>query len=201
MRPNNKDINIKKVEVLDQDESDSDAVYDLIDKLEPSTSLKVVNRRLDETSEGRRLLDASYHIPLVGISNVVPYIEKLEKGASLAPEDLSIMSDFFRGCKKVKLFIKDKEGYAVRTSYAEEMYTEVEANSFTEGYISILESALEGTKQIKDITVLTPEEQAQINSFNDTEHSYEIPANTTDYKVSAYLWTDEFAPVLTPVTK
>jgi hypothetical protein len=63
------------------------------------------------------------------------------------------------------------------------MYTEVEANSFTEGYISILESALEGTKQIKDITVLTPEEQAQINSFNDTEHSYEIPENTTLYSL------------------
>ena len=68
----------------------------LIDKLEPSSNLKIVNRRLNETSEGRRLIDASYHIPLVGIFNVLPYIDKIEKGASLDPEDLAIMSDFKR---------------------------------------------------------------------------------------------------------
>ncbi|WP_133015986.1 endonuclease MutS2 [Clostridium cuniculi] len=92
----------------------------LIDKLEPSSNLKIVNRRLDETSEGRRLIDASYHIPLVGIFNVLPYIDKIEKGSSLDPEDLAIMSDFLRGCRKVKSFIKDKEGYApTLSSYGE----------------------------------------------------------------------------------
>lgn len=85
---------------------------ELIEKLEPSTDLKIVKKRLDETSEGRRLLDASYHIPLEGIFNVLPFIEKIEKGSSLEPEDLTMMSDFLRGCRKVKRFIKDKEGYA-----------------------------------------------------------------------------------------
>ncbi|GAA0077440.1 endonuclease MutS2 [Clostridium sp. CTA-5] len=84
----------------------------LIDKLEPSTNIKVVNRRLNETSEGRALLDASYHIPFEGIFNVSPLIEKMEKGASLAAEDLSMIEDFLRGCRKLKLFMKDKEGYA-----------------------------------------------------------------------------------------
>ncbi|MHB9941276.1 mannonate oxidoreductase [Clostridium sporogenes] len=84
----------------------------LIDKLEPSSNIKIVNQRLDETSEGRRLLDASYNIPLEGIFNVSPFIEKIEKGASLEPTDLTMMSNFLRGCRKVKLFIKDKEGYA-----------------------------------------------------------------------------------------
>lgn len=84
----------------------------LIDKLEPSTNLKVVKRRLDETSEGRSLLDASYHIPLDGIFNVLPLIDKMEKGASLEPGDLTMMSDFLRGSRKVKNFMKDKEGYA-----------------------------------------------------------------------------------------
>jgi len=63
----------------------------LIDKLEPSTNIKVINRRLDETSEGRTLLDASYHIPFNGIFNVNPLIEKMEKGTALDPEELSIM--------------------------------------------------------------------------------------------------------------
>lgn len=84
----------------------------LIDKLEPSTNIKVVKRRLDETSEGRALLDASYHIPLDGIFNILPLIEKMEKGASLEPESLIMISDFLRGCRKVKNFMKDKEGYA-----------------------------------------------------------------------------------------
>ena len=55
----------------------------LIDKLEPSSNLKVVNKRLDETSEGRKLLEASYHIPLSGIFNVAPHIEKIEKAMLL----------------------------------------------------------------------------------------------------------------------
>lgn len=84
----------------------------LIDKLEPSINIDVVNRRLDETSEGRTLLDASYHIPFDGIFNVKPLIEKIEKGASLAPEDLSMMENFLRGSRKLKLFMKGKEGYA-----------------------------------------------------------------------------------------
>lgn len=112
----------------------------LIDKLEPSSNLKVVNGRLDETSEGRRLLDASYHIPLVGIFNVLPYIDKIEKGSSLDPEDLAIMSDFLRGCRKVKSFIKDKEGYApTLSSYGESItdlsFIEEEINRCIRGSI------------------------------------------------------------------
>lgn len=84
----------------------------LLDKLEPSTNIKVVNRKLDETSEGRALLDASYHIPFGGIFNVSLLIEKIGKDASLAPEDLSMIENFLRGCRKLKLFMKDKEGYA-----------------------------------------------------------------------------------------
>lgn len=112
----------------------------LIDKLEPSSNLKIVNRRLDETSEGRRLIDASYHIPLVGIFNVLPYIDKIEKGSSLDPEDLAIMCDFLRGCRKVKSFIKDKEGYApTLSSYGESItdlsFIEEEINRCIRGSI------------------------------------------------------------------
>ncbi|SHJ25811.1 dsDNA-specific endonuclease/ATPase MutS2 [Clostridium cavendishii DSM 21758] len=96
---------------------------ELIDKLEPSTSLNTVNRRLDETSEGRRLLDASYHIPLEGIFNIKPLIEKMEKGSVLEASDLTMMTDFLRGSRKVKKFIKDKDGYApTLSSYAENIF-------------------------------------------------------------------------------
>lgn len=92
----------------------------LIDKLNPSSNIKSVNRMLDETSEARKLLDASYHIPLEGIHNISIYIERLEKGAVLEPEDLLLICDFLRGCKKVKRSIADKEGYApILHSYAQ----------------------------------------------------------------------------------
>ncbi|NFS06986.1 endonuclease MutS2 [Clostridium botulinum] len=110
----------------------------LIDKLEPSSNIKIVNQRLDETSEGRRLLDVSYNIPLEGIFNILPLIEKIEKGASLEPTDLTMMSNFLRGCRKVKLFIKDKEGYAPTLSaYGENIcdlsYIEEEINRSIRG--------------------------------------------------------------------
>ncbi|MGL4572395.1 MAG: endonuclease MutS2 [Clostridium sp.] len=110
----------------------------LIDKLEPSSNINVVNKRLNETLEGRRLLDASYHIPLEGIFNVLPIIDKIEKGNSLEPTDLTMMSDFLRGCRKVKMFIKDKEGYApTLSSYGENIsdlsYIEEEINTCIRG--------------------------------------------------------------------
>ena len=124
----------------------------LIDKLQPSGNLKIVNKRLDETSEGRRLLEASYHIPLSGIFDITPNIEKIEKGASLDPEDLTMVSDFLRGCRKVKLFVKDKEGYApTLCSYGDNItdlsYIEEEINKCIRG--SVVDS--NASKELKKI--------------------------------------------------
>lgn len=135
----------------------------LIDKLEPSSNLKIVNKRLDETSEGRRLLEASYHIPLSGIFNISPHIEKIEKGSSLDPEDLTMMSDFLRGCRKVKLFVKDKEGYApTLCSYGESItdlsYIEDEINKCIRG--SIVDS--NASKELKKIRRLIDECEEKI---------------------------------------
>lgn len=110
----------------------------LIDKLEPSDNLKIVEQRLEETSEGRRLLDASYHIPLEGIFDVVPLIYKIDKGAALDPNELVMISNFLRGCRKIKLFMKDKEGYAkTLSSYGENItdlsYIEEEINISIKG--------------------------------------------------------------------
>jgi len=81
----------------------------LIDKLQPSTSLKVVESRLDETSEGRTILDAAHHIPLEGIFNIKGIIDNIEKGAIIEPEELTTICNFLRGCRKIKEFMKGKE--------------------------------------------------------------------------------------------
>ena len=135
----------------------------LIDKLEPSSNIKLVNKRLDETSEGRRLIDASYNIPLEGIFNVVPYIDKIEKGLSLEPEELTTMSSFLRGSRKVKSFIKDKEGYApTLSSYGENItdlsYIEEEINRSIRG--SMVDS--NASKNLKKIRRLIEECEAKI---------------------------------------
>lgn len=135
----------------------------LIDKLEPSSNIKIVNKRLDETSEGRRLIDASYNIPLEGIFNVVPYIDKIEKGLSLEPEELTTMSSFLRGSRKVKSFIKDKEGYApTLSSYGENItdlsYIEEEINRSIRG--SMVDS--NASKNLKKIRRLIEECEAKI---------------------------------------
>lgn len=84
----------------------------LLDKLQPSSNLKVVQNRLNETTEARKLVDAENHIPLKGITNIMHHIEKLEKGMILDPSELIAVSDFLRGCRKIKKFMLDKEFFA-----------------------------------------------------------------------------------------
>ncbi len=94
----------------------------LLDKLEPSASIKVVKNRLNETTEARAILDAEGHVPFFGISNIDSTIQKLEKGMILDPTELVSVSDFLRGCRKIKKFMLDKEFFApVLASYANSM--------------------------------------------------------------------------------
>lgn len=94
----------------------------LLNKLEPSASIKVVKNRLNETTEARAILDAEGHVPFFGISNIDSTIQKLEKGMILDPTELVSVSDFLRGCRKVKKFMLDKEFFApVLASYANSM--------------------------------------------------------------------------------
>ncbi|KGO13630.1 mannonate oxidoreductase [Clostridium botulinum] len=142
----------------------------LIDKLEPSSNIKIINQRLDETSEGRRLLDASYNIPLEGIFNILPLIEKIEKGASLDPTDLTMMSNFLRGCRKVKLFIKDKEGYAPTLSaYGENIcdlsYIEEEINRSIRGSVVDSNASRELKKIRRNIDICESKIKEKLDKF------------------------------------
>lgn len=94
----------------------------LIDQLQPSSNMKAVKNRLNETTEARKLLDAEKHLPLTGITNISAHIEKLEKGMVLTPTELLAISDFLRGCRRIKKFMEDKEFFApVLHSYARSM--------------------------------------------------------------------------------
>ena len=105
-------LNYNKLKEMVKSYCSSSLGRNLIDKLQPSSSIKEVRRRLSETTEGRCLLDADYHIPLEGISNVTVLIDKIDKNGVLDPSELISISDFLRGCRKIKGFMKNKEGYA-----------------------------------------------------------------------------------------
>ncbi|MFR3911963.1 MAG: endonuclease MutS2 [Clostridium paraputrificum] len=142
----------------------------LIDKLEPSSNLKVVNRRLDETSEGRNLLDVSYHLPLEGIHNIFPLIDKMDKGGVLEPSDLTMVSDFLRGCRKVKMFLKDKEGYApTLCSYSENIsdlsYIEEEINISIRGSVVDSNASKELKKIRKQIDICEGKIKEKLDKF------------------------------------
>lgn len=112
----------------------------LIDKLQPSNDLEVVNKRLDETSEGRKLIDASCEIPLEGVYDVLPYMREIENGKALEPEELVIIADFLRACKNVKTFMLDMGRIIPNlSSYAQRIsdlsYIEDEINICVKDYI------------------------------------------------------------------
>jgi DNA mismatch repair protein MutS2 len=99
----------------------------LLDELKPSSDIGVVKIRLNETTEARAILDAEGHVPFLGISNIQGIIQKLEKGLMLEPSQLVSISDFLRGCRRIKKFMLAKEFFApMLASYANSM-TEFQA--------------------------------------------------------------------------
>lgn len=94
----------------------------LLNTLQPSSNMKVVQTRLHETTEARAILDTESHVPFLGISSIESIVQKLEKGIILEPDELLSVSDFLRGCRKIKKFMLDKEFFApVLSSYAYSM--------------------------------------------------------------------------------
>lgn len=94
----------------------------LLDKLEPSSNMTVVKNRLNETTEARTILDAGSQMPFLGLSTIDNAIQNLEKGMILDPRELVSISDFLRGCRKVKKFMEEKDFFApVLASYANSM--------------------------------------------------------------------------------
>ncbi|MBR5202624.1 MAG: amino acid adenylation domain-containing protein, partial [Clostridia bacterium] len=76
-----------------------------------------------------------------------------------------------------------KNDIVLSVEYRTDLYKEETINKFIDAYNSILEQALNENALIKDISVLTTEEKNTLSSFNKTEYTYNIPANTTLYSL------------------
>jgi len=142
----------------------------LIDKLQPSTNIKVVKNRLNETTEARAIVDAEGHVPFLGVSNIETTIQKLEKGMILDPSELLSVSDFLRGCRKIKKFMLDKEFFApVLASYANSMSefkdVEEEINFSIKGN-NVDSAASKELKRVRKSMELTEEKiKERLNKF------------------------------------
>lgn len=91
----------------------------LIEKLKPSGEINIVKRRLAENEEARKIIEYTDHIPLEGIYDVMPLLDKTEKGMVLDASELVRIEDFLRGCRKIKAFMAEKEFYSpTLSSYA-----------------------------------------------------------------------------------
>ena len=112
-------LQLKEVKELIKNHCVSSLGKELIDKINPSGNYKIVKRRLDENKEAKKVLENSNHIPLEGLFNINPTIDKVEKGMILSPNELINVEDFLRGCRKIKSFMIDKEFYSpTLSSYA-----------------------------------------------------------------------------------
>jgi dsDNA-specific endonuclease/ATPase MutS2 len=87
----------------------SEAAKDQIDNLEISTDYYLVIRRLEETSEARRIYDVSNSIPLHALTGIKNVIEKLGRSEILRPVDLTHMAGFIKDTQKMIRFMSDKE--------------------------------------------------------------------------------------------
>lgn len=88
----------------------------------PTNHLQTVRKRLQETSEARAILDATSHIPFIGVSDMEPLIGKISRGIQLEASELEAVAEFFRGARKLKRFMAEQTFFApLLSAYAGEM--------------------------------------------------------------------------------
>lgn len=81
----------------------------LVDEMAPQTSPGVVLDRYEEVKEAVGILREGSGISLGGISDITAYIDKVEKGMFLHPEELLKVADFLRCIRHLKKSIQAYE--------------------------------------------------------------------------------------------
>ncbi|QPI67602.1 endonuclease MutS2 [Exiguobacterium sp. PBE] len=78
----------------------------------PTSHITTVKKRLQETSEARAILDATSHVPFIGVSDMETIIGKLQRGIQLEATELEAVAEFLRGARKLKRFMLEHEFFA-----------------------------------------------------------------------------------------
>ncbi|WDV44492.1 endonuclease MutS2 [Clostridiaceae bacterium M8S5] len=101
----------------------------MAEKLKPYKNIEAVKKRLTETSQALKILESTNHVPFDGINDVNIIISKLQKYELLTTKEFMLVTDFLRGCRRLKRFMVNQEYIApMLSNYAHSLteYPDVE---------------------------------------------------------------------------
>lgn len=78
-------------------------------KMQPSANFAVVKKRLQETSEAKKLLESNQHVPFLGLATIDRLTKQIEKGLLLEANELMEYADFLRSNRLMQQFMKKNE--------------------------------------------------------------------------------------------
>ena len=90
---------------------------DLCGALAPGADLETVRTSLEENRDGRRMLLQDGALPLEGVKEIGPAVEKALKGAALSPQELLIVGQTARSGERVRKFFDDRRGRYPRLAH------------------------------------------------------------------------------------
>jgi DNA mismatch repair protein MutS2 len=90
---------------------------DLCSALSPGTDLEVIRTSLEENRDGRRMLLQDGPLPLEGLKEIGPSVEKAAKGAPLSPQELLLVGQTARTGERIRKFFDDRRGKYPRLAH------------------------------------------------------------------------------------
>jgi DNA mismatch repair protein MutS2 len=76
----------------------------------PGADLEAIRTSLEENRDGRRMLSADGPLPLDGLKEILPEVEKAVKGSALSPSELLLVGRTARTGERVRKFFDDRRG-------------------------------------------------------------------------------------------
>lgn len=109
-------LEYNKVKDIIKGFSISEIGKNLIDELQPSVDIKIIEKDMNETTEARAIVNITSSIPLHSLTGIKSVKEKITKGIVLNEEDLSLLSGLLKDIYKMKRFMEQKEEVAPNIS-------------------------------------------------------------------------------------
>ncbi len=85
--------------------------------LVPGTDLDAIRISLEENRDGRRMLVQDGPLPLDGLREIIPPVEKAQKGATLSPTELLPVGQTARTGERTRRFFEDRRGKYPRLAH------------------------------------------------------------------------------------
>jgi len=92
---------------------------DLVEGMEPLKEVRLIRELQQETTEARRLLQGEGRLPLGGIHDIRPYVEKARMSALLAPQELLDIADTLASARRLRQFLLRREQCPLLSALAE----------------------------------------------------------------------------------